>query len=435
MINNLSQMHIYDCFYKLQLSLKAGSDKITSQKYHSILGSEADLIIKKINNKTYKFSRYNQTLVKNNRLVYSPTIRDRIVLDLLKDSLIGKYKIKFQDRNKICEEINRTLENGFKFTILKLDITNFYNSIPHNLLYNKLKCSSLLSETEYLLVKRALSQSSKGVLQGLPISNCLAEIYLESFDKEMKSIDNRLCYFARYVDDVILIFNGFLLNSEISSIFEIINSKISKLGLSTNQNKTVPLLLTDNSSFDYLGYNFKLINPSLNNNKKNIGNKVSIEISSSKLFKIKDKINSYFDDYLSTGNFNLLHQRLTYISSSCYGLKFVQYSTNNVFNTYTKKISFGIYNSYKLASSASFKAINNYISYLVKKHSSNFTNNEKRNLFKCKFKKSNPHFINFHKFTNDDYASLIKKIDPTYIPPSSNARHTLIYDYFKLLNA
>lgn len=131
----------------------------------------------------------------------------------------------------------------------------------------------------------------------------------------------------------------------------------------------------------------------------------------------------------------MLHQRLTYISSSCYGLKFVQYSTNNVFNTYTKKISFGIYNSYKLASSASFKAINNYISYLVKKHSSNFTNNEKRNLFKCKFKKSNPHFINFHKFTNDDYASLIKKIDPTYIPPSSNARHTLIYDYFKLLNA
>ena len=105
MINNLSQLHIYDCFYKLQLSLKAGSDKITSQKYHSILGSEANLILKKINNKTYKFSRYTQTLVKNNRLVYSPTIRDRIVLDLLKDSLINKYKIKFQDRNKICGEI------------------------------------------------------------------------------------------------------------------------------------------------------------------------------------------------------------------------------------------------------------------------------------------------------------------------------------------
>ena len=95
-------------FISYNFSLKVGSDKITSQKYHSILGSEADLIIKKINNKTYKFSRYNQTLVKNNRLVYSPTIRDRIVLDLLKDSLIGKYKIKFQDRNKICEEINRT---------------------------------------------------------------------------------------------------------------------------------------------------------------------------------------------------------------------------------------------------------------------------------------------------------------------------------------
>lgn len=431
MINNLSQGDIYACFNKLQFSLKAGSDKITSKKYKSILNGEANIIINKINNRTYKFSRYNKTIVKKDRIVYSSTIRDRIVLDLLKDSLISKYKIKFQDRNKICEEIKRTLENGFKFTVLKLDIKNFYNSIPHNLLFNKLKSSSLLSETEYLLVKRALYQSKKGVLQGLPISNCLAEIYLESFDKELKSIDNRLCYFARYVDDVILIFNGFLLSSEISSIREIINSKIFKLGLSINQEKTLFSPLRDDNSFDYLGYNFKLKNSSLDGKEKNIGNKVYMEISSAKLFKIKNKINSYFNEYLRNRNFNLLYQRLIYISSSCYGLKFLQYDS---FNSYTKKISFGIYNSYKLASNESFKAINKYISYLVKKYSSYFTNEEKRKLFKCRFNESRIHFINFHKFTNEDYIDLIKSINPTYTKPSYSVRHTVIYDYFKLLN-
>lgn len=434
MLSNLSKSDIKNHFYKLQLSLKTGNDKITPKKFESILDDESEIIINKINNKTYKFSRYTKTIVKKNRIVYSPTIRDRIVLDILKNTLISKYKIKFQNRNKICSNIKRTLENGFKFTVIKLDIQGFYDSIPHNLLYNKLKSSSLLSDSEYLLVKKALSQSPSGVLQGLPISNCLAEIYLEEFDSEIKSIDSRLCYFDRYVDDIILIFNGFLLDSEITSIKLEINAKLNKLKLTSNPIKSLSLLLHNEKSFNYLGYTFKLINPSINAKARNIPNEILIGISPDKLTKIKNKITSYFYQYNNNNNFNLLYQRLMYVTSSCYGLKFQQYIKNDVLIFYTKKISFGIYDSYSLATYESFNFINLHINDSIKYYSSSFTSSQKRTLFNCRFKDSKPHFINFHKFTNDEYIDLIKLINPLYIEPLTNRRHTVIYDYFKILD-
>lgn len=434
MLNNLSKSDIKNHFYKLQLSLKTGSDKITPKKFESIIDNESEIIINKINNKTYKFSRYTKNIVKKNRIVYSSTIRDRIVLDILKNTLISKYKIRFQNRNEICSNIKRTLENGFKFTVIKLDIQAFYDSIPHNLLYNKLKSSSLLSDSEYLLVKKALSQSPNGVLQGLPISNCLAEIYLEGFDSEIKSIDSRLCYFARYVDDIILIFNGFLLDSEITSIKLEINAKLNKLKLTSNPIKSLSLLLHNEKSFSYLGYTFKLINPSINAKGKNISNEILIRISPDKLTNVKNKITRYFYQYNNDNNFNLLYQRLMYVTSSCYGLKFQQYIKNDVLNFYTKKISFGIYDNYSLATYESFNLINLHINDSIKYYSSSFTNCQKRTLFNCRFKDSKLHFINFHKFTNDEYINLIKSINPLYIEPLTNRRHTVIYDYFKILD-
>ncbi|MGN9160453.1 reverse transcriptase domain-containing protein [Clostridium sulfidigenes] len=434
MLSELSKDTIINYFYKLKPSLKTGSDRITPKKFESIICDESKLIINKINNKTYKFSRYTNIIVKNNRKVYSPTIRDRIVLDILKDILIKKYKIKFQDRNKICSKIKRTLENGCNFTIIRLDIQDFYGSIPHYLMFKKLKSSSLLSDAEYLLIKKALSQSNKGVLQGLPISNCLAEIYLESFDKEVKAINSKLCYFARYVDDIILIFNGYLLNSEIDTIKARINFILStKLKLDLNESKSVDVKLNDKSSFEYLGYTFKLNFEFYS--KKNYYNKITLDISPKKINKIKDKLSKYFYDYSNDNNFNHLYQRLTFITSSCYGLKFKQYYKNNKLDSYREKICFGVLDSYHFATSNSFDLLNAHITFLIKFNASKFNNKQKKLLFNCKFNNEKPHFINFHKFTNDQYINLITQLIPTYTPPTLNTRHTVIYDYFCYLNA
>ncbi|NFO11956.1 hypothetical protein FDB29_12850 [Clostridium botulinum] len=434
MLSELTKNGITEHFYKLRFSLKTGSDRMTPENFQIRLDEESDIIIRKILNKSYKFSRYNKFIVKKNRVVYSPTVRDRIVLDILNDKIIKKYKIKFPNRNSICEGIKRTLEAGFNFTVIRLDIENFYPSIPHNLLYNKLKSSSLLSETEYLLVKRAFSQESKGVLQGLPISNSLAEIYLEGLDGKLKAIDSRLCYFSRYVDDIILIFNSHLLNSEIEDIYEKIHDVLSNLKLSLNREKSSYKLLNDNDSFEYLGYNFNLFKERIPGSRKKKYNRVELEISKKKLKQIKEKISMYFYDYSINNDFNLLFERLKFITSKCYGLKFKQCSRDGDVNSYTKKISFGIYESYSFANQKSFDLINSHIKAMVKLNLNNFNNHQRKMLYNCSYNKERPHYINYHKFTNTDYLNIIQKINSTYMAPANQKRHTVIYDYFKLLD-
>lgn len=434
MLNELSKNVITEYFYRLRFSLKTGSDRMTPENFQSRLDEESSIIIRKILNKSYKFSRYNKFIVKKNRLVYSPTVRDRIVLDMLNDKIIKKYKIKFPNRDCICEGIKRTLEAGFNFTVIRLDIENFYPSIPHNLLYNKLKSSSLLSETEYLLVKRAFCQENKGVLQGLPISNSLAEIYLERLDSKLKAIDSRLCYFSRYVDDIILIFNTHLLNSEINNIYIKVDEVLSNLKLALNREKSCHKLLNDKSSFEYLGYNFILFKDRFPNNGKKSYNRVELEISQKKINQIKEKISKYFYDYSINNNFNLLYERLKFITSKCYGLKFKQCSRNGDVDSYTKKIYFGIYESYSFANQESFNLINSHIKAMIKMNFINFNNKQRKMLFNCSYNKQKPHYINYHKFTNIDYLNIIQKINPTYIVPTNQKRHAVIYDYFKLLD-
>ncbi|MGG7178693.1 RNA-directed DNA polymerase [Clostridium paraputrificum] len=429
MLNALSNKIIINKFYKLELSLKTGSDRITSKKFREIINSECNIILEKINNNTYKFSRYIKKVVKKNRCVYSPTIRDRIVLDILKDCLIKKYSIIFPNKNIIIKNIISTLECGMNYTVIRLDIEKFYDNIQHNLLFNKLKNSSLLSNSEYLLIKRSLKQSKKGVLQGLPTSNCLAEIYLESFDSDIRLIDPRLCYYSRYVDDILLIFNSTLLKSETDNIMRIINNNLSKLNLSLNSDKSSVIRLVNNSNFDYLGYNFNI----LQNNKPV---KATLTISTNKIKQIKSKIDYYFYQYKLNNNFNLLYQRLSFITSYCYGFKFKQYNTsedNDAESYYNiEKICFGVFSSYYFSDNISFDNLNKHIKFRIK--SNNFTPKQRKKLFMCKFNCVTPHVIEFHKFTNSQYLSLIRDIDNSYREPTTKIRSTLIFDYFKYLN-
>jgi len=91
-----------------------------------------------------------------------------------------------------------------------MDIQNFYPIINHEILLQKLH-KLIDNEDALYLVKKAIQQvaipkgrknkqneiNGKGVPQGIPISNILAQIYLDDLDTV------NLQYF-RYVDDVLI---------------------------------------------------------------------------------------------------------------------------------------------------------------------------------------------------------------------------------------
>lgn len=142
---NLSKELLEFYYLKSYHNLRTGLDKITPSKFSSIRADEFNTILKKIENGKYHFTRLKHFTLPNGRLVYIPTIRDRLVLDYLKDILNHKYKIKYKNRDEIIQTVKYKLSIQKDFYIIRLDIKKFFSSIPHNKLLRKLKKGALVS--------------------------------------------------------------------------------------------------------------------------------------------------------------------------------------------------------------------------------------------------------------------------------------------------
>jgi hypothetical protein len=95
-------------YLALEHKLNTGSDRITPKHFHVIRKEQFEIIKKKFNLKTYKFSRLLERKIDENRTVFVPTIRDRIVLEYLKDKLNEKYRNDYLDRNSIIQSIKKS---------------------------------------------------------------------------------------------------------------------------------------------------------------------------------------------------------------------------------------------------------------------------------------------------------------------------------------
>ena len=206
-----------------------------------------------------------------------PTIRDRIVLVLLKDNLHEYFTdcVNRELPNSYIRKVKKFLEKNKTENIyfLKTDIQKFYDEIDREILSTEL--GKRISDMDFLkLVTNAIETPTvpsnykktdldkyflnKGVPQGLPISNILAQIFLKNFDDYFtKQLSSSL--YLRYVDDIII-----LGKSDCSSLLKSIQKKLIKIGVCINEDKT--LLGNLEMGIDFLGY-------SINKDKISIVNK------------------------------------------------------------------------------------------------------------------------------------------------------------------
>lgn len=246
-----------------------GIDRIGIKKFNEIKTEQLKIIYRKCQKGDYVFSPYIEKLQnkgrnKNPRAISVSTVRDRIVLYILKDILHEIYP----------ECVNRKLPNNYIKEIkdfygicgsnhicyFKTDIKSFYDSIDHETLFDilrkKIKSKKLLNLINssiktptvpigYKRKDRNLYTNYKGIPQGLSISNILANIYLLDIDKKLNAIGIK---YIRYVDDIIL----FITENEQSNIENRIKNILDKYSLSLNDSKT--LCQMSDYKFEYLGY-------------------------------------------------------------------------------------------------------------------------------------------------------------------------------------
>lgn len=246
-----------------------GLDNINKKTFEKYKNDYFDTISRKVKNNTYNFSPYKEKLIlkgrnKNPRLISTPTIRDKITLATIHKILKNAYSIDI--RQEIVQTVLSQLKDTLKLKnydyFIKFDIKNFYDNIDHELLFKALR--KKVRKKELLdLIKEAISTptltrstikeryvNTKGVPQGLSISNILAYIYLLEFDNSQRKQTN-FKYF-RYVDDILIICK----ESESKKIKKQIQKQFKKLNLKTNEKEKDDEGYL-NKEFNFLGYKIK----------------------------------------------------------------------------------------------------------------------------------------------------------------------------------
>ena len=258
--------------YYRDISMKptVGIDKIGKKRFEKKLIPNLNIIISKGMSGKYCFSPYKLTLIpkgvdKKPRKICVPTIRDKVMLRALKE-IICKYYISESGESKlngkalksIIEDIKNSFRDNKYDTYIKLDITNFYDNIDHEILIESLR-KEIEDENVIKLIENAITRkqvyenytndTTIGVPQGLAISNILANIYLDELDKKYSAKD---ILYNRYVDDIFIMCNS----KDASNIQrQIIRELKMKYFLEVNDKKCEMGPISQGVS--YLGYKFE----------------------------------------------------------------------------------------------------------------------------------------------------------------------------------
>jgi len=260
--------NIEEVYNKLGNKTSKGIDKIGHYVFEKGKSNTFNLINIKVLNGSYKFSCYLENLKSKGRnkfprVISIPTIRDRIVLSIIKDILHDIFPecVNKKLPNKYIADIKKFNNSIPAVYFFQTDIMQFYDKIDRTVLLSILE-SKIKNTTLLELIKTALNnitiphnvaQREKasyacefGVPQGLAISNVLAHIYLSDFDL---TISKRNLLYLRYVDDILILTDKPLATYRIENIKTHLAAK--NLAIHGDEKTFSGKLTTD---INYLGY-------------------------------------------------------------------------------------------------------------------------------------------------------------------------------------
>ncbi|ROT43907.1 reverse transcriptase [Pusillimonas sp. NJUB218] len=207
---------------KIKSSGAIGLDRTRPTHLENRLNDELDLIIRKVHQGSYRFTAYKEKLILKGadsqpRQISIPTARDRIVLRALCLCLTEIYpSAKLSLPQEVINNLKTGMTSGKYAEYAKIDLKNFYPSIPHCLIKTTLWKTIRKPELRNLIMaaittptvpeskgKKDTPDSTIGVPQGLSISNLLAEIALKNIDAAFMACPS--IWYKRYVDDILIL--------------------------------------------------------------------------------------------------------------------------------------------------------------------------------------------------------------------------------------
>lgn len=278
-------------------------------------------IYNKIKNHEYDFGSYQKMVLsqgRKKRLVYTfpESSVEYVLCGIIKNEVDINFKIRFPNRNKMINRLFNTLpavKNLNDFVIFRFDFKSFFDSVLTEEVYNIFIRDSKLKRTIKKIIKE-YSKTFKFCYAGLSPSNSLTELICQQFDVRLRAKLEKygVVFCERYVDDVLIILNDYITETDIRNILkEVIVSVFGECKIKLNEDKVFYISKRDieeTQEFDFLGYNFTL-------EYRDDSIKFKFGITEGKRRKYESKIIATLKDYKENNNLELLRHRLKTFSS------------------------------------------------------------------------------------------------------------------------
>jgi reverse transcriptase-like protein len=265
-----------------------------------------------------------------------------VVLNQLNQTIRTRTGVKTSDRDTIIRRLSTILSEGVPHRVYKFDIKDFYDSVDSRLLADRILIDNRIPRASLLLLAHYLTElrnrSIQGLPRGVPLSATLAEYALTDFDRRISTLPH-VYFYARYVDDIIVVTS----RQEDNSSFSRIVRKALPFNLQFNPVKTrlvdIPLPKTRVvgvvGEFDYLGYNIRVHHAERIDGR--ISRTVDLSIATKKLRRIQTRLCLSAIDYLQSPDIGTLRRRLQLLTGN-YNVR--EYTTG-------QKRNVGLYCTYR----------------------------------------------------------------------------------------
>lgn len=276
--------------------------------------------------------------IPNEKPLYTPDTSPEhyFAIKQLQHNVSRLFQVMPANRISIVSQVKALFDNNFPKYVVRTDIKDFYESIPHEPILKRLNDDSLLSPFSKKLLRQILedykrkAETVRGIPRGIGVSAYIAELFMKNIDEDIKALKD-VTYYARYVDDIVVIFTPTTLHKPPNYLMAVRDIVENKHSMSLNDNKTHSFDLTGMGSslrFDYLGYRIVYDNQSL-----------KILLSVNRTNKYRDRIRLSFCEYIKNAKANEKKARKLLV-------KRVRYLTGNtkLFNN-KKHVLVGIYYS------------------------------------------------------------------------------------------
>lgn len=250
----------------------AGVDHVRVEQFYGHSKQNLDELVEQLRQGTYRPQAIRRVYIPKPgstqpRPLGIPTVRDRVVQKALSHVLEPIFERDFAESSygfrprrgcqQALQRVEELLQEGFDH-VVDVDLKNYFDSIPHERLLQRLQekvsDSRVLGLVESFLKAGILEGLSEwtptaGAPQGAVLSPLLSNIYLDPLDKLMSGKGVQM---VRYADDLVIHCRN---AAEAEEALRLVQQWVEANGLQLHPEKT-RIVDARTGQFDFLGYRF-----------------------------------------------------------------------------------------------------------------------------------------------------------------------------------